>query len=439
VTIDHLRAHEVAVPMAAGATGPLRGLRILDLTRALAGPFCGMLLADLGADVVKIEPPAGDLTRFSGPFTRDDTERWYGGYFASINRNRRGIVLDFGDEADRRTLLRLVDGADAVLENFRPGIMDRFGLGYETLAERNPRLVYGAIRGFGDPRTGLSPSSSWPAFDVVAQAMSGVVSFTGTEDGRTFRVGPSVGDIYPATIAALGMVSALFHARATGQGQFFDVAMVDACMAMCEAPIYRFNYTGDVAGPTGNSHPQLTPFDIYPTKDGLCAVAAPVDNHWSILCRLMDRPDLADDERTRDNRARVANKEMVRELMVAFTMRHTTAELVELLAGQVPVGPVNTVADLYEDPHVAARQMLVAVEHPGAGRPMVFPNTPIKYTATPAGVYRRAPKLGEHQDEIMAELDSGVPAAGEHAAGEPAAGEPEAGEPAHTTRQEPST
>jgi crotonobetainyl-CoA:carnitine CoA-transferase CaiB-like acyl-CoA transferase len=391
--------------MAAAATGPLQGVRVLDLTRALAGPFCGMILADLGADVVKIEPPQGDLTRFSGPFTKEDREHFYGGYFASINRNRRGIVLDFQRQADREVLVRLVEGADALLENFRPGIMERFGLGYEALAERNPRLVYGAIRGFGDPRTGESPSAGWPAFDVVAQAMSGVVSFTGTEDGQTVRVGPSVGDIYPATVAAVGMVAALFHARATGRGQFFDVAMVDACMAMCEAPIYRFNYTGDVAGPTGNSHPQLTPFDLYPTKDGMCAVAAPVDNHWAILCRLMDREDLIGDERTVDNRARVRHKEFVRELMVEFTMRHTTAELVDLLAGQVPVGPVNTVADLYEDPHVAARQMLVAVEHPGAGRPMVFPNTPIRFTATPAGVYRRAPKLGEHQDEILAELD----------------------------------
>src|SRR5438309_205401 len=314
--------------MASGRTGPLRGVRIIDLTQALAGPFCTMLLADLGADVIKVEPPGGDIPRFSGPFTLDDEEKAFGGYFGSINRNKRGIVLDLKDPTDRDTLLRLIDGADAVVENFRAGVMERLGLAYEALAARNPRLVYGAIRGFGDPRTGESPYVDWPAFDVVAQAMGGVVSITGTEKGETVRVGPSVGDLYPATVAALGICAAIVHARETGRGQFVDVAMYDSLIALCEAAVYRFSYTGQIAGPTGNSHPVLTPFDIYPTADGACAIAAPTTNHWEILCRLMGREDLLDDERTKTNRERVANAGCVRETMCAWTSARQTAEVV---------------------------------------------------------------------------------------------------------------
>jgi crotonobetainyl-CoA:carnitine CoA-transferase CaiB-like acyl-CoA transferase len=408
VTVDHTRGHEGAAPMHPAPTGPLRGVRIVDLTRALAGPFCTMILGDLGADVVKVEPPEGDITRFGGPFTRDDEERAYGGYFASINRNKRSIVLDLKQAPDRDRLLALVDTADVLMENFRVGVMDALGLSYETLHARNPRLVYGAIRGFGDPRTGASPYADWPAFDVVAQAMGGAVSATGTADGQIVRVGPSIGDLYPATVAAVGVVSAVMHARQTGEGQFVDVAMVDAVLALDEALVYRYSYTGMVTVPTGNSHPQLTPFDIYQTADGWCAIAAPTPNHWDRLCRLMEREDLLTDERTLTNRERVANCEYVRAQMTAWTTARTTAQIVECLGGEVPVGPVNNAADLFDDPHVRARQMLVAVEHAGAERPVVFPDTPMRFTSTPAGIYRRAPRLGEHTEEILAELEKEV-------------------------------
>jgi crotonobetainyl-CoA:carnitine CoA-transferase CaiB-like acyl-CoA transferase len=390
--------------MQSAPTGPLVGVRVIDLTRALAGPYCTMVLGDLGADVIKVEPPEGDLTRFTGPFTRGDDEKAYGGYFASINRNKRSIVLDLKDSSDRDRLLALVDRADVVVENFRVGVMEGLGLSYEVLHARNPRLVYGAIRGFGDPRTGASPYAEWPAFDVVAQAMGGAVSATGTVDGDIVRVGPSIGDLYPATVAVVGVLAAVMHARETGEGQFVDVAMVDAIVALDEALIYRYSYTGMVTAPTGNSHPQLTPFDIYPTADGACAIAAPTPNHWQRLCRLMGRDDLLADERTLTNRERVANADFVRAQMVAWTTARTTAEIVAHLGGQVPVGPVNDAADLFADPHVQARRMLVAVEHAGAERPVVFPDTPMRFTATPAGIYRRAPRLGEHTEEILAEL-----------------------------------
>ena len=403
--IDHTRGHEVATPVQPAPRGPLRGVRVVDLTQALAGPFCTMLLADLGADVVKVEPPHGDMARQLPPFVEGDAERAFGGYFASINRNKRGVVLDLKSESGRGILKRLCDGADALVENFRAGVMDDLGLSYEELAARNPRLVYAAIRGFGDPRTGASPYVDWPAFDVVAQAMGGVVSFTGSADGETFRVGPSVGDLYPATVAALGVTAAVLHARATGEGQFLDVAMYDALTALSEAIVYRFSYSGMVTRPTGNSHPQLTPFDLYPTADGKCAIAAPSAKHWEILCRLMGRPELIDDGRTATNGHRMKNAAFVREVMVEWTSSRTTAEVVAALGGKVPVGPVHDAADLFEDPHLQARGMLVAVEHPGAARPVVLTGSPIHCSATPAGIYRRAPRLGEHTGEILAELE----------------------------------
>lgn len=242
-----------------------------------------------------MEPPEADIARHSDPFLEEDEDHAYGGYFASTNRNKRGMLLDLNEEDDREVLRRLIGTADAVVENFRPGVMEHFGLAYEMLSAEKPALVYAAIRGFGDPRTGESPYTIWPAYDVVAQAMSGVVSVTGTADGDVLKVGPSIGDLYPGTMAALGITAALLHARSTGEGQFLDVAMYDACLALAEAAVYRYSYRGVVTRPRGNSHPQLTPFDIYPTKDGHCAIAAPTVTHWDLLCAMMDRADLIHD------------------------------------------------------------------------------------------------------------------------------------------------
>lgn len=382
-------------------TGPLKGVRVVDLTQALAGPFCTMLLADLGADVIKVEPPHGDIPRFGGPFTIDDEEHAYGGYFGSINRNKRGVVLDLKDDHGREQLMELLGSADVLVENFRAGVMDRLGLSYETIHERYPKLLYAAIRGFGDPRTGESPYVDWPAFDVVAQAMSGFVSANGEPNTFGLKSGISIGDLYPATMAALGIVAGVFHARESGEGQFLDVAMIDSLLALNEALVYRYSYTGVVTEPLGNSHPQLSPFDIYATADGACAIAAPTQNHWELLCGLIGRPDLVEDERTTTNRERVANAEFVKSVMSGWTTARTTDEVVRVLGGKVPVGPVNDAEALFNDPHVAARKMLVALDQPSNARKVVFPNTPFRFTATPAGVYRRAPKLGEHNEEIL--------------------------------------
>jgi len=400
---DHTTGHERAVPPLAERSGPLTDIRIIDLTAALAGPFCTMLLADLGADVIKVEPPRGDFTRGGGPFTKGDTERHYGGYFASVNRSKRGIVLDLQEEDDRDTLRELVKGADVVVENFRVGVLDRLGLGYEDLAAVNPRIVYGAVRGFGDPRTGESPYAEWPAFDVIAQAMSGLVSTTGEAGTAGTRIGPSIGDTYPATLLALGIVAAVHEARRTGQGQFVDVAMYDALVALCEETIYRWSYWGRHDRPAGNMHPIHIPFGVFDTADGAVALAAPT-THWPVLCEIIGRPEWVDDERTRDNRARNGHRDLVLDEIGAWLRAHTTAEVVDELGGRVPVGPVNTNEMLFADPHLAAREMLVAIDTAGADRPTVFANSPIKFSRTAAGVHRRPPMLGEHDAEIRQEL-----------------------------------
>ena len=384
-------------------TGPLSDLRILDLTQALAGPFCTMLLADLGADVIKVEPPRGDMARFLGPHPEDRQGCDYGGYFASINRNKRSIVLDLKTETDRDTFLRLVDTVDAVVENARVGVMDHLGVGYEVLHARQPRLVYAAIRGFGDPRTGESPYADWPAFDIVAQSMGGLVATTGPLGSRGMPCGASVGDLFPGTLAALGMVSAVHAARRTGAGQFVDVAMYDAVLSLCENIVYKYAGEGRVERPKGFGHPALCPFDIYETQDGAAAIAAPIDPQWKLLCEIIGRPDLVEDERCCNVFERVAHRDFVNEAILSWTRCRTTREVVAALARQVPVGPVNTAADIFADPHVKIRGMLVEVEQPGENRPLTLAGPPIKLTGTPTGIYRRPPRVGEHTDEVLAE------------------------------------
>ncbi len=407
-----------SAPLAPGPTGPLRGVRVIDATQALAGPFCTMLLADLGADVVKVEPPAGDMTRFGGPFTHEDTEHAYGGYFASINRNKRSVVLDLKTPFGRDAMLALSEHANVFVENSKVGVMDGLGVGYEAMRARNPRLVYAAIRGFGDPRTGTSPYQDWPAYDVVAQAMGGAVAITGTAQGETLRCGPSIGDLYPATLTAYGIAAALLHQARYGEGQFLDVAMYDGILALCEAVVYRYSYTGQVTRPTGNGHPALSPFDLFPTADGSCAIAAPTEKHWAVLCEAIGRRDLIDDDRTRTNRERVANAPLVREAISVWATSRTSAEIVDILGGRVPVGPVQSAADLFADAHVRARGMLVEVPQPDGSRPVVLPGPPITLTATPAGIHRRPPRLGEHTAEVLAEVGLAVEAASDGAPGE---------------------
>lgn len=383
---------------------PLEGVRVVDLTRALAGPFATMLLADLGADVIKVEPPEGDITRAQGPFHPDDELRAYGGYFASVNRNKRGVVVDLRTEDGRAVLRELARTADVLVENFRAGVLERLGLGYESLAEDNPRLVYAALRGFGDPRTGKSPYAGRPAYDVVAQAMGGLMAITGQPDGPPTKVGPGVGDILPAVLTAVGVLGALRRAEATGQGDFVDVAMYDAVLALCERIVYQHSYSGAVPGREGNGHPLLCPFGLYRAADGWIAIAAPGDRHWASLTTTIGRPELAADERLHTNVGRVAHRELVREVIEGWSAGRTMAELEHLLADLVPMAPVNTVDRIVADPHVRARDMLLELEQPGVAEPLAVAGRPIKFASGRGVTPRRAPLFGEHTDAVLAEI-----------------------------------
>lgn len=387
--------------------GALAGLRVIDLTQMLAGPYCTMLLADQGADVVKIEPVDGDPTRHFGPFRADDAEHHFGGYFQSTNRNKKSIGLDLKAPDGKALFRRLAKNADVVVENFRAGVMDRLGLGYESLAADNPRLVYAAIRGFGDPRTGASPYVDRPAFDVVAQAMGGAMGITGPDATTPMKIGPGVGDIFPAALSAFGIMAAVHHAQRTGQGQFVDVAMYDGILAMCERLVYQYSYTGRSPVPEGNQHPILCPFGVFPTQDGMVTIGCPRDSFWRELVDAMGRPDLARDPKFLTNNDRLAHASETVGIVEAWTRGRTKAEIAVALDGRVPFGPVNTAADIYADPHIAARHMLVEVEHPGSATPVTIASTPIRMTATPGGVTRRAPLTGEDTDEVLAALGLG--------------------------------
>lgn len=397
--------------------GPLTGLRVVDLTQVLSGPFCTMLLADLGADVIKVEPPTGDVARLWGPHVTPensaatspaatktaDSARSYGGYFASVNRNKRSVCLDLKDPAGRQSLLDLLVDADVLVENFRVGVMDRFGLSYEELHERYPRLVYASIRGFGDPRTGLSPYADWPAFDIIAQAMGGIMGVTGTDAEHPVKVGPGIGDIFPAVLAAVGLLAAVRHAEATGQGQLVDVAMYDSVLALTERIVYQHSITGTSPVPLGNTHPLLCPYGVVRTDTGFVAVASPSDHHWRLLTEIIGRPELGTDPRFAANEARLAHSTHVYGAIEEWSRRLSTHEVVTQLAGRIPCGPVNTAADIARDPHVAAREMIVEVEHP-AGRTIGIVGTPIKFSDTPTTRFVRAPLLGEHTAAVLAQL-----------------------------------
>ncbi len=385
----------------AAPAGALAGLRVVDLTQMLAGPFCTQILADHGAEVIKVEAMTGDGTRVTGPFRDDDTLRSFGGYFQSVNRNKRSIAVDMKTDAGREIVRKLIDNADIVVENFRSGVMDRLGLSFETLRKTNPRLVYGTVRGFGDPRSGESPYAQWPAYDVVSQAMGGMMGITGPDRDTPTKIGPGVGDTVPALMLCIGILAAVHRARDTGEGQFVDVAMTDAVLAMCERIVYQTSYTGAVPTPEGNRHPLLCPFGLFRARDGFVSIACATDHFWEKLAVAIGRPELGADDAFATNAARVRNAQQVIDAIEAFTSVRTKEEIAQCLGGKVPFGPVYTSAEIFEDPHYRVREMLVEVEQPGSNNPVKIAGVPIKLSSTPGGIRTRAPRLGEHTDEIL--------------------------------------
>ncbi|HKX77360.1 MAG TPA: CoA transferase [Novosphingobium sp.] len=388
----------------AGGWGSLAGLRVLDLTQALAGPYCTQMLADHGAEVVKIEPPeSGDLARTTGAYHAQDTAHVNSGYFHSINRNKKSVVVDLKHPEGPELILDLVPHFDVVVENFRVGVMDRLGIGYETLRARNPKLVYATVRGFGDPRSGVSPYVDWPAFDVVAQAMGGISGITGPDARSPMKIGPGVGDIVPALYLTIGVLSAVIHARATGQGQFVDVSMVDAMLATTERIVQQWSFGKEIAKPEGNYHPLMSPFGIYPARDGHVAIATVSQKFFRIFCEELGAPELADRKEYASQKARsVAGRPL--DLIVAeMTARFTRAELTERLGGKIPFGPVYTMEDISKDQHFAVREMLVPIEVEGIDDELFIAGIPIKMSETPGRITAPGPKQGQHSEEVLAQ------------------------------------
>lgn len=391
--------------------GPLQDLTVIDCTRALAGPFGAGLLADLGARVIKIEPPLGDGYRNIPPFLPDHASPYedreagtdFGAPFAAVNRNKRSVCLDLKDPDHKEVFLELCDQADALVENMRAGVMNRLGLGYEAVSARNPKIVYACVRGFGDPRTGESPYADWPSLDAAAQSFGGLVH---ANDGL---VTPAIADIFPGTLMALGVVSAIHHAQSSGKGQFLDVAMYDAMLAFQKSAVAQYGFTGR-PNPAGLQRAMtLYPFDLFPARDGRIAIAVAQPRHWDLLCAAMERADLITDERSSSNAARLENVDWVEAQICAWTREHTRAEIMAKLDGNIPVGPVQDMGDIYRDPHVAARRMLETCAPGGENPEITLAANPIKFSETPTGLYQAPPKLGAHNAEVLAEFGISMP------------------------------
>lgn len=356
--------------------GPLNGVTVIDLTRVLAGPFCTLVLADLGARVIKVERPGvGDDARHIGPFLPTGMS----GYFASVNRGKESISIDFGDRVDRHRFDDLLAGADVLVENFKPGSMDRLGYSWDVIHARHPTLVYAGVSGFG--RTG--PLAQQPAYDMVAQAMGGIMSITGPPGGPPTRVGSSIGDIAAGLYAAIGIISALRHRDECGEGILVDVAMLDCQVALLENAIARFEISGQVPAPIGSRHPSITPFGAFAARDDLLIIAAGNDSLFTKLSNAVGRPDLPSDPRFSDNASRTEHESELRdELERALRTRDAAHWLSVLQQAGIPCSPIHDVADVLAHPQVLARNMVVAIEGDDADGLRVAGN-PIKLSAYP--------------------------------------------------------
>ncbi|TCO28403.1 formyl-CoA transferase [Kribbella steppae] len=378
--------------------GALDGLRVLDLTQVMAGPFCTMLLADLGADVIKIEnPSAGDQTRRSwGYAVHGEDSR----AFLALNRNKRSVCLDLKQPEDLAAFLRLAETADIVVENFRPGVTKRLGVDYDTLAARNPRLIYASVSGFG--QTG--PYADRPGYDLIAQAMSGVMSITGTPDGTPVKCGLPVGDLGAGMFCALGIVSAV-HARSrTGEGQYVETSLFEAALAMSVWESTEYWATGNVPQPLGSANRMSAPYQALRTKDGYLTLGANNERLWQRLCAALEVTGLLTDPRFVTNTDRMTHRDELAAELEARLATATTDEWVALLLNAgVPAGPIRDYQYvLDEDPHVRARGMVQEVDHPVEGRVRVL-GSPVRMSGTPARIRRHPPLLGEHTEEVLGE------------------------------------
>jgi len=378
-------------------SGPLDGLTIVDLTRVLSGPYCTMLLADMGARVIKVEQPGrGDDTRAWGPpFVGKESA-----YFLSINRNKESLTLDFKSDEGRRILGQLIGTSDVVVENFRPGAMARLGLDYATLAPQHPRLVHCSISGFGQD----GPRRDQPGYDAVIQAEGGLMSVTGDADGRAFRVGLAVTDLVAGLLAAQGIVLALFARERSGKGQQVDISMLDGVISLLSYHASIYLTTGAESKRVGNRHATIAPYDTFAASDGELFLAVGNDDQFQRYCRAAGLTHLLADDRFATNPSRVRNESTLKQLLEPVMRARTRTEWIrDLTAAGVPCGAVKSVPEALSDPQVSARHMIEAVEHAVLG-PMKVLGTPIKLSDTPASVRSAPPTLGQHTDALLAEL-----------------------------------
>ncbi len=384
------------MPPKGDPTAPLTGLRILDLSRMLAGPFCTALLADLGAEVIKVEAPGrGDDARHFAPFRHGESA-----YFMLINRGKKGITLNLKDPRGLAVLQRLAETADAVVENFRPGVAARLGVDYDSLSAVNPRLVYASISGFGQD----GPLAQRPAYDIVAQAMSGLMSITGDPDGPPTRVGESYGDLCAGLFASWAVLAALHGRTQTGRGQHLDIAMTDSLFSMMVTALTLQLYGDAPPGRIGNRHPMSAPYDAFPARDGHVIIASANDAIFARLAQAIGRPDLPADPRFRCETQRSAHEPALRDLITAWTRTRSVAETVAALdAAGVPTAPVLSVGEAVASEHVRMRGLLVAARHPAAGE-ISLPRQPVRFSDAPQQAPAPAPTLGQHTDEVLGTL-----------------------------------
>lgn len=372
--------------------GALDGVKVLDLTRVLAGPFCTMMLADMGAEVIKIEQPkVGDDSRAFGPFINGESS-----YYMNLNRNKKGITLNLKGRG-KEIFLQMVKRADVVVENYRPGTMEKLGLGYEDLKKVNPRIVYGCISGFGH----YGPYKDRAGYDIIGQAMSGLMSTTGWPGGEPTRTGTAMSDVLAGLSAAVGILAALRSRDNNGVGQKVDISLVDSTVASLEIINQIYLVEGRIPQRIGNRYESVYPYDSFRTKDGSIVIGGGNDKLWQKICGLMGRPELVAKEGMESNYQRVQNHEQVKEIVETWTLTKTMEELVaELLAAGVPAAPINTIDKVVNDPHIAgAREMFVEVDHPKAGK-MKIAGTHLKLSETKPSVRSAAPLLGQHNDEV---------------------------------------
>jgi CoA:oxalate CoA-transferase len=392
---------------------PLAGIRVIGLEQYMSAPYCTMLLADAGAEVIKIEMPGrGDPRRSIPPYATDERGRRVAGGFIGYNRNKKSLALNLREETGRQILRDLVGVSDVVVENLRPGAMDKLGLGYEQLKSVNPRLVYAAISGFGRLEGYTGPYGDRPAFDIVAEAMSGMMNLVGFADKPPSWTIYGLADVYSGLVTAYGVMLALFMRERTGEGQFVDSAMLDNMLALNERMATVYSFTGQ--SPQRGQLRHIAPRGAFRCKDGYLALNVPDDIQWARLCQAMGREDLRDDIRTMDGTARATNANFIRPIIEAWLADKTRSQAVQLLEQHgVPSGPVYTAEDIFADEHIAARQMLITVDDPVAG-PRKFARSPLHLSAAPEIPTAPAPQLGEHTHAVLENLLGYTPAEIDH-------------------------